>query len=768
MRVLWRIVRVVFSSVYLALITLVGIPVVLVGTVLAGLVLLPLPATVPVPGSRPISQPTVVYDRNGGVIGTFQSFDRDIPVAEADIPPVLKEAVISDEDKGFYHHGGIDLRGTLRALVADLRSSRVVQGGSTITQQYVKLAYVGSQRNVLRKIREAILASQLDRVASKDEILYRYLTLVYFGDGNYGIGAAAEDYFHVPVSQLTASEAALLAGVIPAPSSRDPVNHPQVAERFRELVLGKMLQQGYLSEAQYSAAMVAKVALATGASAPPPGATLVYPPPPAMAKYPAFVGYVQDWLLGHGYTTDQLASGGLRIQTTLDPTLEDDALADVGATLAGTAPTVDMALASVQPQTGFVVALTGGRGNTSVNDSNLGTAGCDRTGLVTPAVEASADPKATCWDGDLVDNAGGSGSQPGSGWKPFVLATAFEQGIPPTAVYSAPVLLPVSGCKPTPKDPCVVHNDIDGEGGGSLTLAAAMAASVNTVYAQLAPQVGCANVARTAKAMGVDSAYYTTAVFPHCETYALGELDVSPLEMASAYGVFDDHGQRAAPTPILEVVGPTGKVLLDNIHHPPTTTQAIPTNVADNVTSVLQGVLLPGGTAAAHPLGRPAAGKTGTTSNESNAWFTGYTPTLSTSVWLGHTRGVAPLGYVKGIYPVVGGTWPAATWQRFMGQALAGVPPTPFDQPAPITAPTVAGVLGVGSPTTPKPTIAPGPAGYAAPVPEGGPYVLGPASPPVAIPPVTAAPVLPPVPTTSPSASTSAPPSSAPPTSSPP
>jgi penicillin-binding protein 1A len=748
MRLVLRILRVIFSSTYLAIVTFVAAPLALAGAVLAGLLFLPLPATIPVPLARAVAQPTTVYDRNGGVIGVFQESDQNIPVTEAQIPAVVKEAVIADEDRNFFHEGGIDLRGTLRALVADLRNEAIVEGGSTITQQYVKLAYVGSQRTIVRKVREAILASQLDRQASKNEILYRYLSLVYFGDGNYGVGAAAQNYFHEPIQDLDASQAATLAGLIPAPSYRAPTVDLPVAEKYRELVLGKMLQQGYLTEAGFEQALGERLATApVPGQAAPPGATLVYGQETAQSPYPAFVDYVQRWLEANGYTTQQIMAGGLRIQTTMDPALEQEAMAAVGATVSGTTASgpnpLEMALASVQPQTGFVEAIVGGRDYTTVGDANFALSGCDYP------KPTDASPKAVCWDGNQVDNAGGSGRQPGSAWKPFVLATAFEQGITPTTMYSAPPSYQIPGCRVYPGQPagsCTIGN-YGGESfaGGHLDLAQAMAASVNTVYAQLAPQVGCANVARTAREMGIDSAYWSPTKFPFCQPYALGELDVSPLDMASAYGVFDNHGRRAAPTPILEIVGPTGKVLLDNISKAPATAQVIPANVADNVTNVLEGVLQPGGTAAGHPLTRPAAGKTGTTNNETNAWFTGYTPTLSTSVWMGYLSQATGLGDIKGIDPVVGGTWPAATWQAYMTRALAGVPATPFSAPAPITPPVVAGALR-GALASPPTTVGPGPAGFVESTPEGGPYVMAPEAPPVASPPVE--PVQPYYPTT--------------------
>jgi len=214
-----RILRILFDSLVLLVTLLVGVPLAVAVTVLGAFIFLPLPATIPQPKPVVYVAPTEVYDRNGNPIAEFRAFDSNIPVSRADIPQVLKEAVVSVEDRGFYKHGGVDLRGTLRAFVADVRNKRAVQGGSTITQQYVKLAYTGSKRTLLRKVHEAILASQLDRQTAKDEILYRYLSTIYLGDGGYGVGAAAENYFRVPVNQLTLSEAAMIAGVIPARSA---------------------------------------------------------------------------------------------------------------------------------------------------------------------------------------------------------------------------------------------------------------------------------------------------------------------------------------------------------------------------------------------------------------------------------------------------------------------------------------------------------------------------------------------------------------------
>ena len=734
MALFWRIVKRIFSSMFLATVTLVGAPAAFGITVLAGLIFLPLPATIPIPKAKPAILPTIIYDRFGNQIATLKQFDTNIPVTQAEIPQVLKEAVIADEDRNYYHHGGVDLRGLVRALWADLRNRSPVQGGSTITQQYVKLAYTNQQRTIVRKVREAILASQLARQASKDDILYRYLTLVYFGDGNYGIGAAAENYFHIPVSQLNASQAAVLAGLIPAPSARAPRENLSAAENYRELVLKKMLQQGYLTPAQYQSALAQKLALASTGQV-PAGSTVVYPYQAGVTSYPDFVDYVTRWLLQR-FPAQEVYSGGLRVQTTLDPAVQNAALAAVHQTLAGTKDPLEMAMAAVEPSTGFVTAVVGGRdfgGQGPYAQDNLAIGGCDPVPIKTANIAVSA----TCWSGNSI-SGGTPGRQPGSSWKPFVLATAFEQGVQPTARYSAPGVYQIPGCKVLPgqqASTCQVHNDEPGSVIGSETLAQATAASTNTVYAQVAPQVGCPNVATTAKRLGIDSAYYSTPPFYYCSSYALGEVDVSPLNMASAYGVFANHGQRAAPTPILEIVDAQGKVLVNNINPLPSTSSELPANVADNVTNVLQGVIT-GGTGTAAQLGRPAAGKTGTTSNYTNAWFAGYTPTLSAAVWMGNADSQAkPMGVVKGVYPVYGGTWPALTWRNFMTAALAKVPATPFNQPAPITPPQAAPALQLRAPPATA-SVEPGAPGSVAPTPPGGPYRV-PAPTPVAPPPAT-------------------------------
>ena len=628
-------------------------PVVCAAVVLGTLVFLPLPATLPEVQPGLESRITHLLDADGNEIAVFREFETSIPVQPADIPQLLKDAVISTEDRGFYSHGGIDLRGTIRALWADVRQGGAVQGGSTITQQYVRLAFeeVGTERTISRKIREAILASQLDRQYPKDEILFGYLSSVYLGEGAYGVGAAAETYFRKPVSQLTLSEAALLVGVIPAPTVYSPRDNPEGAESKRQLVLGNMLSEGYIAQADYDAAIAQPLWLAANGAAPGP-ATVVYPPITQQSARPWFTDYVRRWLevnlegCAPG-VCDAIYRGGLTVETTLDPRAQDAADAAVARMLEGTDPTLQMALVAVEPPTGFVRAMVGGH-DFLANQVNtaLGAAG------------------------------GGTDRQTGSAFKPFVLATAFEQGIQPTTVYS--------GAPHDVSQPCGGQQVLGNYGGaryGSLPLRQATWNSVNTIFTRLILDVGVEQTMDLANRLGAGVPAYDPGV--HCASVALGALESSPLHMASAFGVFANHGRRAEPTPVLRVIGPDGTVWIDNTEAQDEAEQVLAPEVADNVTDVLRGVLTDG-TAAGKGIGRPAAGKTGTTENNRNAWFVGFTPGLSTAVWMGYLDQSIELTRIRGVRTVTGGTLPAQTWQRFMNDALEGVDPAEFDEPAPI------------------------------------------------------------------------------------
>jgi penicillin-binding protein 1A len=674
-----RGLRFLLDSLFLVVTVAVGVPVLVTVTVLGALLFLPLPAAIPQPRTTAVVAPTQVYDRFGNPIASFRQFDQSVPLTESDIPVVLKEAVVSIEDRNYYQHGGVDVRGSIRALMADLRNQRAVQGGSTITQQYVKLTYTGSQRTVLRKIREAILASQLERQATKDEILFRYLSVIYLGDGNYGVGAAAESYFGKPVKDLTLSEAATLAGLIAAPSAWAPRENPDTAEARREVVLDKMLGQGYITLAQHDDAIAKRIWLQSKGPA-PAQATLIHTPVEVQSKYPAFVDYVRRYLLAK-YGPQKVYEGGLRVQTTLDPKIQDAADQAVQNALRGTKEPLQMALAAVEPQTGFVQAVVGGRefGQGPFASVNFALGGCEARPKPTVVVEVPA----TCWTQDTI-TGGGAGRQPGSAWKPFVLAEAFAKGFSPNRVYRAPGVYNIPGCPPR-QSGCTISNN-EPYGGGSADIRHATWDSINTVYAQMVRDVGCADTGTMAKKLGVNSAWYSSQV-QHCGgQYALGEVGVSPLDMASAYGVFDNHGARAEPTPVLKILDVNNRVLEDNITNKPGTSQVLDPVIADNVTDVLRGVISYG-TGTAADIGRPAAGKTGTTSNFTNAWFCGYAPSLSTAVWMGYADNQnTALKNINGVGSVYGGTIPAQVWHAFMAAALANVPATDFTQPAPLSA----------------------------------------------------------------------------------
>jgi penicillin-binding protein 1A len=638
-----RVLHALGAFVVVALIT----PAASAGVMLAAFLFLPLPAELPERTPPSPSQISRVYDWDGNEIATFRQFETSIPVRKEDIPEILKQAVIAAEDRSFYSHSGVDVRATLRALWADLREGAAVQGGSTITQQLVKNTVTGGERTVTRKIREAVLAAQLDRQIDKEDILFEYLSVIYLGEGAYGVGAAAETYFRKPVSDLTLSEAALLASVIPAPSRYSPRSNPEVAEARRKMILRIMHDEGMITAEELWETSGQELWLAVFGEPDRP-ATVVHPAEVQQSVEPYFTAWVFSWLernLPGG--TDQVLRGGLRIDTTLDPAMQRAAVEEVYGFLDGTEPDLQMSLVAVEPPTGYVRAFVSGRdfAASQVNYA-LGTEG------------------------------GGSGRQSGSAFKPFVLTEAFAQGISPEAPYS--------GAPHQVGDHTV--SNYGGSSYGVMSLRRAMWASVNTVFTRLVLDVGVAETMDRARALGLRSVQqFDPAV--HGASVALGTESVSPLDMASAYGVFAARGVRAEPVPVLRVTDREGNVLIDNTE--PGTERVLAEEVADNVTDVLTGVLA-SGTASGRGIERPAAGKTGTTQNSRDAWFVGFTPTLSTAVWMGYENATAEttkvLTNIKGVRAVTGGSHPARIWQAFMRRALADVPVTEFSEPAPIRA----------------------------------------------------------------------------------
>ncbi len=679
---MWRAFRQLGRGVILFLVCTTVVPIVVAVVVLGSLLFLPLPATLP--EARPVegSQSSRVLDAQGNEIAVFKAFEQNVPVQPQDIPLVLKQAVVAAEDSRFYQHAGVDLQGSARALIRDLQGNKL-QGGSTITQQYVKLTYTGKERTLARKVKEAILASQLDRKIDKDEILFRYLSTISLGEGTYGVGAASQAYFRKPVSQLSASEAATLAGVIPAPTYYSPRDFPDRAEQKRVLVLDKMLKDGYLSPEDHANAVRAKLALADK-PANPKLVTVVYPREQPQSRYPYFVDYVRRFLI-NSYGEDLVFRGGLTIQTTLDPDLQAKAEKQVADALSGTKPfptpkkngdpnLLNMTLVSVEPGTGRVKAFVGGR---DPNDPYVGKVNRALGRCFKPDPKVRVEVPAPCWKDKAPIEGGGSGDQPGSAFKAFTLAAALEKGISPAKSYSSAAPYRVPGCT---GDKCTINNAGDNiSSGGSLTLAQATTGSVNVVFARLAAEIGNKAIAEEATKLGMSQVWESPQV--HGASYTLGAIEVASLDMAASYSVFGNRGVRVPATPIVKIVDKDGKVVEDNLQ--PKGDRVMEEGTADTMNSLLRGPI-ESGTAKGKGIDRPAAGKTGSTNDNLDAWFVGYTPNLATAVSMGYDEG-QPLKNIKGVSTVFGGTIPASTWQGFMKQALDGVPITDFNAPPPVS-----------------------------------------------------------------------------------
>jgi penicillin-binding protein 1A len=565
-----------------------------------------------------------VYAADGHtILAVLRGSQSRVLVQGDQISPWIKQAIVATEDRRFYEHRGVDFRGMARALWADIRHQGTVQGGSTITQQFVKNQLVGAQHSITRKLKEAVLAHELESGAhhwNKDRILTAYLNTIYFGNGAYGIERAARTYFGHSARKLTLPQAALLAGIPEDPSLYDPVAHPRTAEARRTTVLRLMLQQEIITSGQFRAA----------SHAPMPSPRDVHLSG-VVGQAPYFGEYVKSQLLANKQIgPKRVYGGGLRVHTTIDLGLQKIARAAIDKWL----PSTDgpqAALVAINPTNGAVVAMYGGR-SFHASQFNL-------------AVQGER--------------------QPGSSFKPFVLATALEQGIAPQTTFVSKPISIFLGDKYWP-----VHN-YEGEYLGPIDLWKAISASDNSVFAQLTKLVGPPNVAATAHQMGITS--HLDPVF----SIGLGTQAVNPLEMARAYATFANGGYRIdghvfgdEPRAITEIDGVDNNVLYSNS---PVRRQVLTPAEDELLTQMLEGVVTGGtGTAAALP-GWTVAGKTGTTEQYGDAWFVGYTPQLVTAVWVGYPDKLRPMLTEFHGGPVAGGTFPALIWKSFMQQALKAI-----------------------------------------------------------------------------------------------
>jgi penicillin-binding protein 1A len=546
------------------------------------------------------------------VLAVLRGRENRTVVKEADIAPIMRNAIVDIEDRRFYDHNGVDLRGMMRAFWADVTSGKTIQGGSTITQQFIKVACVSNQHTIARKLREALLARQLSLHWPKDRILTAYLNTIYYGNGAYGIQQAARTYFDHGAAKLTLPEAALLAGIVEGPSIWDPIAHPVAAAHRRALVLDAMVQADDITQAD-----------AERAKQVPLPKHLHHAGTQGPAPY--FTDYVKQQLVDR-YGDSTVYGGGLTVQTTIDLGLQKLAHKAIDGILTDPLGPA-AALVALDPRDGRVLAMVGGQ-NYHRSQFNL-------------AVQGKR--------------------QAGSSFKPFVLATALEQGISPQTVFNSAPQSIFMGDKYWPV------TNFDNEYLGPTTIENGTIHSDNAVYAQLTQLVGPQSIARTAHALGVTT--HLSGYF----SIGLGGEPANPLEMARAYGTFANGGARIdgsvfgnRPRAILTLQKPRHR-LVGNLVKPVPVLSSANAAIVDRLLSEV--VESGTGTHARLP-GRAVAGKTGTTTKFGDAWFVGYTPELVVAVWVGYPN---KLVYMLNQYhgkSVAGGTFPADIFKAFMEKAF--------------------------------------------------------------------------------------------------
>ena len=570
-------------------------------------------------------------------IATLTGNNNRILLGQGQISPNIKNAVIAIEDKRFYQHKGVDYKGIARAMWQDLLRQKAAQGGSTITQQFVKNALSAQgHRSVFQKMREAALAYHLERKWSKNKVLTEYLNTVYFGNGAYGVESAMRTYFgstEQPVigptglpeepqqnhemlaPNATPAQAALLAGMIASPSLYDPVDNRRKATQRRNEVLKGMLDQGSITHQDYLDAVATAL----------PTENQVTPPKPD-SDQPYFSSWLTQQLVDR-YRPGVVFGGGLKIRTTIDPELQQAAQQAISGRLAGVGP--DASLVAIDNRTGEIRAMIGGA-NFEEKPFNLATNGH---------------------------------RQPGSSFKPFTLIAALEQGVSPDQTFtSGPKVFPVPHS--TGKEKFVVHNYED-QYSGVASLRSATATSDNSVFAELGLRVGTGKIARLAQDMGVRTPVSTNPAM------TLGGLKegLTPLELAYAYSTIANKGVKVSGS---LAPGGEGPVAIDAVrgsgiddNNEKRSQRVFPASVGETAQQLLLGVVQ-GGTGKAAQIGEWAAGKTGTTENYGDAWFVGFNKELTVAVWVGYADKLTPMETEYHGGPVAGGTFPAEIWHDFM------------------------------------------------------------------------------------------------------
>ena len=557
-----------------------------------------------------------IYDINGNEIANVHAAENRRPVKIEQVPKDLQNAFVAVEDNRFYEHSGVDPRGIMRALYANIRGRGVSEGGSTITQQLAKNAYLTQDRTITRKIQEVFLALQLERQYTKQEILEMYLNQIYFGQGAYGVQAAAKTYFGKDVDKLTLNECAMLAGIPKSPNYYSPANNMQAAQARKAVVLDQMAKYGYIANSQAQKTKQEQL-------------TLVKPVAKEKDNTAAyFIDYVTQTLIDK-YGADAVYKEGLKIYTTLDMDMQKAAEAAVKKlptyrTEGNGVQQPQAAIVAIDPHNGYIKAMVGGRGTDQFNRATMAV------------------------------------RQPGSAFKPFVFAAALEEHFTPnTVINDAPI--DIGGWRP--------QND-SGSFSGKVTMREVAQHSINVPTVKIAQKIGIDKPIYYAQAMGISTFVLDGAQNDKQLATALGGMTkgVTPLEITSAYGTFANKGVHVEPVVIVKVLDRNGKVLEQ---YEPRQNSVISANSAAELTDMLQTVIK-NGTGRKADIGRPAAGKTGTTSNYHDAWFVGYTPDLVAGVWMGNDDNTPMHG-------VMGGQLPAEIWKAFMQKALAQTPAKNFD-----------------------------------------------------------------------------------------
>jgi penicillin-binding protein 1A len=609
------------------------------------------------------AQSSRIYDRNGVLITELRGEQNRTDVTDINvIPDVVLNAVVAIEDERFYEHSGVDIKAILRAARSNVSAGGISEGGSTITQQYVGNVFLDrADQSAYRKIEEIFMSRRFEQQFTKDFILLQYLNWVYFGNGAYGVEAAARQYFGPPtceratsatdpddrdclkVSELEVEQAALLAGLIQRPSAFDPYVNEDGARERRDLVLERMLANEFITRDQYDLAI---------------GTTLVLVEdiPILEEQYEAayFVEDVKQWFLGNpefGETRDDRArllfEGGLDIHTTIDLELQADAEAAVEAILPDNGSNPDAAavvMGVTDEDDGHILAMVGGR---------------DFFG----------------GDEDAKFNlASGKGRQAGSSMKPIGLAAALQFGFSVLETYHAPNVIEIvrpNVCGPT-------WRVRGGAGGAEVTLIRATRSSINVVYAQLMLDIGPQRFVEVAEDLGIGEG----RIAPVCAAI-LGTEDVNMVEMATVYSTFARSGVRIDPVMVTRINNQDGTALYEDQKD---TLAALDRSVADQLSWVLSGVIS-GGTGTNADFGRPAAGKTGTAQNFADATFMGYTPQRATAVWVGFPEAQIPMVPPTTDIRIFGGTYPAAIWREIMTAAHDGIEVSEFPGPPASTPP---------------------------------------------------------------------------------